>query len=212
MPPPLAWRCALSLLLPPPPPPRTKWTRRVPHPVRSSRSCCRPRGAAHPRSRKPGATRGSFSAHCVNSPRLLLSRTSGCVSGLYLGAAGEPASEQGGRTTGLQTAERVRRETRGGAPPPAPPRTKWTRRVPHPVLIGHAASAARRAEERGCGARAPEHRLAPRALPEGAVPAVDKVARVQRADVEVAARRLRLAPGLLAPRPASQPWEDHDAA
>jgi len=22
----------------------------------------------------------------------------------------------------------------------APPRTKWTRRVPHPVLIGHAAS------------------------------------------------------------------------
>jgi len=27
-----------------------------------------------------------------------------------------------------------------GAPPPLPPRTKWTRRVPHPVLIGHAAS------------------------------------------------------------------------
>jgi hypothetical protein len=26
------------------------------------------------------------------------------------------------------------------APPPRPPRTKWTRRVPHPVLIGHAAS------------------------------------------------------------------------
>jgi hypothetical protein len=25
-------------------------------------------------------------------------------------------------------------------PPPSPPRTKWTRRVPHPVLIGHAAS------------------------------------------------------------------------
>jgi hypothetical protein len=25
-------------------------------------------------------------------------------------------------------------------PPPRPPRTKWTRRVPHPVLIGHAAS------------------------------------------------------------------------
>ena len=29
-----------------------------------------------------------------------------------------------------------------GTPPPPPPfsRTKWTRRVPHPVLIGHAAS------------------------------------------------------------------------
>ena len=26
------------------------------------------------------------------------------------------------------------------APPPRPPRTKWTRRVPPPVLIGHAAS------------------------------------------------------------------------
>ena len=26
-------------------------------------------------------------------------------------------------------------------PPPLPPRTKWTRRVPHPVLIGHAGSA-----------------------------------------------------------------------
>ena len=25
-------------------------------------------------------------------------------------------------------------------PPPPPPRTNWTRRVPHPVLIGHAAS------------------------------------------------------------------------
>ena len=29
----------------------------------------------------------------------------------------------------------------GLPPPPLPPlRTKWTRRVPHPVLIGHAAS------------------------------------------------------------------------
>ena len=25
------------------------------------------------------------------------------------------------------------------SPPSPPPRTKWTRRVPHPVLIGHAA-------------------------------------------------------------------------
>jgi len=28
---------------------------------------------------------------------------------------------------------------KGDLPPPLPPRTKWTRRVPHPVLIGHAA-------------------------------------------------------------------------
>jgi hypothetical protein len=31
--------------------------------------------------------------------------------------------------------------SRPGSPsPPFPPRTKWTRRVPHPVLIGNAAS------------------------------------------------------------------------
>jgi hypothetical protein len=37
-------------------------------------------------------------------------------------------------------AARVRRGTAaGGGPPPSPPRTKWTRRVPHPVLTGHAA-------------------------------------------------------------------------
>ena len=34
-------------------------------------------------------------------------------------------------------------------PPPPPPRTKWTRRVPHPVLIGHAASLTGRASNRG---------------------------------------------------------------
>ena len=34
------------------------------------------------------------------------------------------------------------------APPPPPsPRTKWTRRVPHPVLIGHAASLSQAVEE-----------------------------------------------------------------
>ena len=35
-----------------------------------------------------------------------------------------------------------RPQRRGAAmrSPPPPPRTKWTRRVPHPVLIGHAAS------------------------------------------------------------------------
>jgi len=31
--------------------------------------------------------------------------------------------------------------TPGLPPPPPPPRTKWTRLVPHPVLIGHAALA-----------------------------------------------------------------------
>ena len=38
------------------------------------------------------------------------------------------------------SAARAWRAIRGAARPPPPPRTKWTRRVPHPVLIGHAAS------------------------------------------------------------------------
>ena len=38
------------------------------------------------------------------------------------------------------------------APPPPPPRTKWTRHVPHPVLIGHAASLSQTFDplEEGC--------------------------------------------------------------
>ena len=35
---------------------------------------------------------------------------------------------------------RVKVVTVGTLPPPPPLRTKWTRRVPHLVLIGHAAS------------------------------------------------------------------------
>ena len=52
--------------------------------------------------------------------------------------AGEGDGAEGGRAdAGAQPAEMP-----GGAPPPPPPppRTKWTRRVPHHVLIGHAAS------------------------------------------------------------------------
>ena len=46
--------------------------------------------------------------------------------------------------SGLMTGQQVRVVVRAGRrqarPPPPPPRTKWTRRVPHPVLIGHAAA------------------------------------------------------------------------
>jgi len=51
--------------------------------------------------------------------------------------------------------------TAGGCPPPPPPRTKWTRRVPHPVLIGHAASLSQVALTeggRGCGTSSPPAR------------------------------------------------------
>jgi len=39
----------------------------------------------------------------------------------------------------LEETLRELRAARAGRDPP-PPRTKWTGRVPHPVLIGHAAS------------------------------------------------------------------------
>ena len=47
-------------------------------------------------------------------------------------------------------------------PPPRPPRTKWTRRVPHPVLIGHAASLGRYAVARGSRLAAGPPRSSPR--------------------------------------------------
>jgi hypothetical protein len=43
--------------------------------------------------------------------------------------------------------------------PPPPPRTKWTRRVPHPVLIGHDVSVRTAHEARtNCGLPAPARR------------------------------------------------------
>ena len=40
----------------------------------------------------------------------------------------------------LRPSPAARTYTLRAPPPPPSPRTKWTRRVPHPVLIGHAAS------------------------------------------------------------------------
>ena len=47
------------------------------------------------------------------------------------------AGEQGARGSGARRVVRARVCRR--LPPPSP-RTNWTRRVPHPVLFGHAAS------------------------------------------------------------------------
>jgi hypothetical protein len=41
---------------------------------------------------------------------------------------------------GVSEAAYIVAQARSTPPPTHPPRTKWTRRVPHPVLIGHAAS------------------------------------------------------------------------
>jgi len=47
--------------------------------------------------------------------------------------------------------ERVSRSRPTAWPSTSPPRTKWTRRVPHPVLIGHAAPGRRRGHQHGGG-------------------------------------------------------------
>ena len=54
---------------------------------------------------------------------------------------GERVAGEGESRAGAQATQR--------SPPPPPPRTKWTRRVPHPVLIGHAACVSTRARRRG---------------------------------------------------------------
>jgi hypothetical protein len=50
----------------------------------------------------------------------------------------EPSLPPGDAPPGLVQAQGSLAELQ--APPPPAPRTKWTRRVPHLVLIGHAAS------------------------------------------------------------------------
>ena len=57
------------------------------------------------------------------------------------GLQGEVSLDVSGVPPGLYTLVMATDGTPPSPPPPPPPlRTKWTRRVPHPVLIGHAAS------------------------------------------------------------------------
>jgi len=55
--------------------------------------------------------------------------------------SGSSGARNGNGSSGLFVAFSPEREDPGASPPY--PRTKWTRRVPHPVLIGHAASLSR---------------------------------------------------------------------
>ena len=109
----------VQIVPPPPPPPfRTKWTRRVLHPVLIGH-------AAESRRRAGGGRADRARGHGV-----------GCAAVARRGARG------GFRGRQLLLALRgVRRRAQVPARPPPPPfRTNRTRRVPHPVLIGHAAS------------------------------------------------------------------------
>ena len=104
----------------------------------------------------------AFEAWRADAPRLqkLLAELAGAGAGaLLLVDSGRQRDAVGGRRCGAGAARGRQRGARrraprrcvprrrgggGGAPPPppppSPPRTNRTRRVPHPVLIGHAAS------------------------------------------------------------------------
>ena len=97
----------------PPPPSRTKWTRRVPHPVLIGHAASLTQVGGGRRT--PGGGAGPAERESVlAAPGARLT-----APALQPGLAPPPGH---------------------GRPPPTHTRTKWTRRVPHLVLIGHAAS------------------------------------------------------------------------
>ena len=115
-------------LSPAPPSPRTKWTRRVPHPVL----------IGHAASLTPYQSARA-------TTRLLTDPRAPCQMLQHPDDVARFRAECGVGTKLGKVA----------LPPPPSPRTKWTRRVPHPVPIGHAASLtpyqSARAPTRPCG-------------------------------------------------------------
>jgi hypothetical protein len=130
----------LDALSPPPPPSRTDWTRLVPPPVLTGHaSTSKPKGQT---TRAPAGewTRLQQPPVLLHRPRRhALPRARAPRSRVALGAIFVVV---GGRCEVDKSLDCVpiRRELRVRPAPRPPPRTKWTRRVPHPVLIGHVAS------------------------------------------------------------------------
>jgi hypothetical protein len=89
-----------------------------------------PKRAAQPEA--PQRTSAAFGEAPARPP------AAGAPQSGYGPAFGAPVRAAAGRTDGPRADE----EGSSESPPPPPPRTKWTRRVPHPVLTGHAASLA----------------------------------------------------------------------
>jgi hypothetical protein len=81
-------------------------------------------GGAPPHSRRSDASRAA-----QPRPRLAAPVPSAPRAGIWL----EEPAHSPPAAPGVPAAQVT-------PPPPPPPRTKWTRRVPHPVLIEHAAS------------------------------------------------------------------------
>ena len=139
---------------PPPPPSRTDWTRLVPPPVLTGHVSSQVRllrlqnarttgelSAAKLDARTARAQLAAFKSAprvpCTPAARLLaraLARRPRAADGRVT-ARGRGAQARGGGDAG-GGAERAWRGVAGSPPPP--PRTNRTRRVPHPVLIGHA--------------------------------------------------------------------------
>ena len=130
----------------PPPPPRTKWTRRVPHPVLIGHAA-----SLTPYTRLPREARASLSdthppppceAH-ASRPHAPSSRTRPSHASLTRARpaparAPRPSHTHMRRNANPPTTRPQACRDADAVPPPPSLRTKWTRRVPHPVLIGHA--------------------------------------------------------------------------
>jgi hypothetical protein len=123
----------VEVFAPPPPPPRTKWTRRIPHPVLIGHAASLSQVFADTTDavQRGGCTGGRKATDVrIESP--------GRAVWVGRGRAEQARGALfGPDPSGVAVTMTARRFV---APPPFPPRTKWTRRVPHPVLIGHAAS------------------------------------------------------------------------
>jgi hypothetical protein len=105
--------------------PRSDWTRCVPRPVLFGRAASL--ALYYPDTLRlcwtPGRHHAPEAAVVLKPLYSLWQRLRGGAA--LRGAHGPRAKGEGARVA---------------AGPPPPPRTQWTRRVPHPVLIGHAAS------------------------------------------------------------------------
>ena len=138
-----------------PPPSRTNWTRLVPPSVLTGHvsslppqvaACARAEGAltavAEAGTRlagEPGRRDGAAPSVLAALEAAQEAEMAALVEALR-GGEGAPLGALGRRK--LCAAARLGVEPPPFPPPPPSPapRTKWTRRVPHPVLIGHAAS------------------------------------------------------------------------
>jgi hypothetical protein len=123
-----------------------------------------------------GSKRSEKGIEELRPKRAVSARAGGCLL-LPSSARGMPESAHAPQPRRPAALQRAARRC-----PPPPPRTKWTRRVPHPVLIGHASSLP---PESGPGVTLPR---------DASGPAVAAAAARVRAGARAPARRAPPAP------------------